>query len=179
MRILAVVGTALLVACAGPIHGTTVQFDTPVATATTSEPGGLRVLASATASRLRLASASNAELATTPEELVRLWSEVGLTSKVPKVDFATHVVIGASFGGGPCDVSEIAAARIDANGTLILDEAREGSGCIDLLISIARVVAVPRRLLATHFTWRLDDNTAFGFVLPPVPPIAVAPAASI
>jgi hypothetical protein len=166
MRIFALAALMVLVGCRALLHGQVANAGPAVATVTTSEPGGLRVLASAITDVWRI-STETAAVATTPDELAALWSDVGLDRReVPSVDFASHVVIGAAVGGGPCDVDEIIAAHLDARNTLTLEDARDSSSCVELLIGIARVVAVPRSFIGPRFTWRIDDFTARVFEVP-------------
>src|SRR5437868_418139 len=108
-------------ACGGPTAGTPVRLttrpeDRPViATVTTSEVGGLRVLANR-----RARPGPEAMLASSRSELDKLWSELGLDEPVPEVEFATHLVIGTSFDATGCQ-DEIIAAHVDAGGTLWLE----------------------------------------------------------
>jgi hypothetical protein len=166
MRIFALAALMLLVGCRAMLHGQVAKAGPAVATVTTSEPGGLRVLASALTDVERIFT-ETAAVATTPDELAALWSDVGLDRReVPTVDFASHVVIGAAIGGGSCDVDEIVAAHLDARGTLTLEDVRDSSSCDEMLIGIARVVAVPRSFIGPRFTWRIDDFTARMFEVP-------------
>lgn len=151
-----------VVACGGPSTGAPVKTPTPgpaVATAKASEPGGIVVLANG--------EAGNGEaglLATTQDELADLWGDVGLSGSAPRVDFATHVVVGTNFWDGPCQ-PELVAATVDAAGTLTFTEQSLGGGCIRLAVRIARVVAVPRSILPPKFTWRARVNAAYAFEL--------------
>jgi hypothetical protein len=67
------------------------------------------------------------------------------------VDVASHVVIGASFRGGPCDAKAIVAAHLDAHG-----------------------MRTPRALVGARFTWRMIDDDGRVHADQVVMPCAVA-----
>ncbi|HEU0031189.1 MAG TPA: hypothetical protein VFQ53_11190 [Kofleriaceae bacterium] len=170
-----------VVACAGPAARTGKRVEAPAPTAaitraSTAEPDGVRVLANT-----RAAAGKSGLVASTPAELRALWRDVGLRGAPPPVDFARHVVIGTNFESGVCQ-PEIVGARVDAAHVLTLETVEDGGVCILLAVRIARVVAVPRALVGTHFTWRTSEREAYAFeVAPPsatAPPPAVPPASA-
>jgi hypothetical protein len=144
-----------------------------VATTTTSQPGGLRVLANGSAPK----RGDAALLATTRDELRALWEGVGLNGEAPTVDFGTHLVLGTNldnFNG--CDY-EIVAANIDASGTLSLDEPLSNDMCELSGRRRVKVVAIPRAILGPRFTWVIAPDLAYSFttVLPPARATATLP----
>jgi hypothetical protein len=161
-------------ACGGAIRGerdrAPAAAGPTVSSSTTSAPGGVRVLHDG-----RAAMGKGAWLATTPEQLGDLWRDAGESGDPPAIDFTTHVVIAHQFMGGAC-MSEITGAHVDARGTLVLDEAPFDGACIDLLVSDATIVAIPRALVGARFTWRIDDHEAYTFDVPAAP--AAAPRAA-
>src|ERR1043166_6428048 len=181
MRWTALVGVLVSLAgaaCGGPTAGMRVKLttrpeDRPViSTATTSEVGGLRVLANR-----RARPGPEAMLASSRSELDKLWRELGLDAPVPEVDFATHIVIGASFDATGCE-AEIVAAHVDAGGTLWLEEQETAEACLVRAFVTTTVIAVPRVLVGPRFTWdRYPHGWAYTFVVPPTttPPPAALP----
>lgn len=165
-----------LVGCGPSLQGTPTrapEVGAPVRTATTSESGGLRVLANRVARR-----GERGLLATTPATLRRLWSEVGLRGATPVVDLATHVVLGTNFEDGTCR-PEIVAARVDVHATLSLEELPYLGWCDLIAVRVAVVVAVPRALVANDFTWRVGRAEAYRFRVPDAETAAATPAAAV
>ncbi|MEM9072131.1 MAG: hypothetical protein AAGE52_26735 [Myxococcota bacterium] len=139
--------------CAAPIAGTELgevpQPGAAVARATTSEPGGVRVLLHGQVSRH---AREGAWLATRPRELRRLWSQIGASGSPPAVDFDRFVVFGAAYMGGVCQ-SEITGVNIDAEGQLSLAREPLHGACIALATWVGQVFAVPRRILPEEIVW--------------------------
>lgn len=163
--------TIVLTGCGSAIRGVRLSGtplpDSPVATATTSEPGGVRVLAL----KGGVPPGEPALLASSSAELVALWSDMGLDGAPPAVDFSTHIVIATQFESGVYQ-DEVLGARIDRHGVLMLDEKRSNSfeTMILALVRYAKVIAIPRRLVGTRLTWRVSDyrdSSAYVFSVPP------------
>jgi hypothetical protein len=173
------VAAIVAVACAAPIRGTLVEppaHGAPaVARATTSEPGGVRVLANHRAS-----GKQRPVLATSSAELAHLWSGAGLEGTPPAVNFATHVVIATNFHG-IVDQPEIVGAHVDAAGVLVLDGKYTSSNESVILLGVqyAQVIAIPRALVGTSLTWCVacsPSGKAYRFAVPA--PTAAASAAA-
>jgi hypothetical protein len=166
---------AWVAACGGAVHGTRVAdpapAGAPIETATTSQPGGLRVLAYGPAG-----GGGAGLIATSRDQLADLWTEVGESGPPPAVDFATHLVIATNFEGGDCE-AEIVAAHVDARGELTLDEASTADWCDLVAYRVAEVIAVPRAIIGprARFTWRVSPKEAFAFDVPPAPEGGFAP----
>jgi hypothetical protein len=173
MRLL--IAVLVCAACTGPIAGTRVNYQnkrTPpagpaVATASAAAPGGLRVLAHTNADE-----GDAGLLATNADELAALWSDVGLRSAPPVIDFATHVALGSNFEDGVCH-PEIVAAHVDATGLLKLERASLADSCILLAARTSLVVAIPRSILPPRFVWRTSHGD-FAFDLAPRASVANA-----
>ena len=162
--------------CTGAVRGTRLAEAPKPAAVTTrvtaAEPGGIRVLINGRAPQL---GKEGAWLAGDAEELEALWSAIGAEGPAPEVDFASHVVLGAAYDGGVCQ-PEIDAAEVDAAGTLRLHTEAFPGACIDLLVGVARAVAVPRRILPSHFVFAgAPFRAAYAFDLPEAKPHAPAP----
>ncbi|HVK68537.1 MAG TPA: hypothetical protein VM694_28960 [Polyangium sp.] len=144
-----------------------------IARATSAEPGGLRVLANG---RSQQFGTEGAWLATDEDELRLLWRAVHAKGPLPRVDFDTHVVLGAAYDGGACE-PEIDAVEVDAAGTLRLSRKYFGGECILIAVGIAQVIAVPRRILLPRFVYLADPpHAAYAFELPAAKPKASAPS---
>ncbi|HVK67354.1 MAG TPA: hypothetical protein VM694_22870 [Polyangium sp.] len=166
-----------LAGCTGALRGSQLsEAPKPAAVtarATSAEPGGLRVLANARAQQF---GTEGAWLATDEDELRSLWRAVGADGPLPRVDFDTHVVLGAAHDDGVCQ-PEIDAVEVDAAGTLRLHAEPFGGACIDLAVGVARVVAVPRRILPPRFVFLpTASRSAYAFDLPATKPKASAPS---
>ncbi len=141
----------VMLACSGLRGGATRPLpvrlalsEVTVAEARTDEADGLRVLWNA-ATRGRDLDCK-AWTANSPEELDALWDEAGPPEPVPSVDFSRYVVFGLARGGSYCQ-REISSAVAERSGTLRLRAEDETIICPDVLVRVALVVAVPRRLL--------------------------------
>ncbi|MDC0741707.1 hypothetical protein [Polyangium mundeleinium] len=144
-----------------------------IARATSAEPGGLRVLANG---RSQQFGTEGAWLATDEDELRSLWRAVHAKGPLPRVDFDTHVVLGAAYDGGACE-PEIDAVEVDAAGTLRLSRKYFGGECILIAVGIAQVIAVPRRILLPRFVYLADPpHAGYAFELPAAKPKASAPS---
>ncbi len=156
----------LVAACTAPIAGTRTRTPSPPGAPVATS--AIRVLANTTAGHGRAGL-----LATNADEYAALWSDVGLRSSPPAIDFTTHVVLGTNFEDGVCQ-PELVAAHVDAANVLTLEQAALADTCILLASRTARVVAVPRSLLPPHFTWHTDHGD-FAFDLAPRASIASVP----
>ncbi|MDI1477322.1 hypothetical protein [Polyangium sp. y55x31] len=168
--------TLSLAGCTGALRGTALsEAPKPAAVtarATAAEPGGLRVLANGRTTRWET---EGAWLATDEDELGALWNAVGKEEPLPRVDFDTHVVLGVAYEGGVCE-PEIEAIEVDAAGTLRLRTAHLAGECILAAVSVARVLAVPRRILPPRFVFlATPPRPAYAFDLPATKPKASAP----
>lgn len=114
-----------------------------VTSVSTSEDHGLRVLWNGR--RRGPIDRRGGWLASTPDDLVALWREAGVPAPVPQVDFARDVVVGFAASDGPCS-AEIARAVTDGR-TVRLQGFVSRYACEDVLIGVAQVVTLPRRIL--------------------------------
>jgi hypothetical protein len=134
-----------------------------VAAATTTEGEGLRVLWNGQTSGAE--TRWQAWIAGTPDELDAVWSAAA-PGRAPAVDFAKYVVIAEAGEGGVCN-PKIVGIEAEASGLLRLryDANDSYMTCILLATRIARVVAVPRRILTATVVF-LNGNA---FAVPDVP----------
>jgi len=134
-----------------------------VASATTAEREGLEVLWNGQT------SGGDFEwktwIAGSPEELDAVWSAAAAGS-APPVDFSRYVVIAAAGGGGVC-TPRVTGIDAEASGLLTLrfDPDTIGKPCILLLTRVARIVAIPRRVLPATVVFM----NGYAFAVPEVP----------
>jgi hypothetical protein len=135
----------------------------PVARAIVGEPEGLIVLLNGQTS----GSDMNGKtwVAGSQEELEAVWSAAGM-GRVPRVDFAKYVVFAAAGVGGVCN-PKITSIEAEASGLLVLRYERENEDrpCILVATRIARIVAVPRRILPATVVFL----NGYAFAVPEVP----------
>jgi hypothetical protein len=134
-----------------------------VAAATTSEREGLRVLWNG---RTRGADGKwKAWIAGSPDELEAVWSAAAAGTP-PSIDFARYIVLAQAGEGGVCN-PKIVGIEAEASGLLRLRYAPETTPttCILLATRIAKIVAVPRRILTATVVF-LDG---YAFAVPDVP----------
>jgi hypothetical protein len=159
-----------LSACTEGLRGVPMEMPratgNPVATATTSEREGLRVLWNGGTRGTQMKWTT--WVAGNPEEFEAVWNAAVGTSP-PPVDFTKYVVFAAAGAGNPCDPPIIVSIDAEASGKLIFHYEREGkyklTTCIQVGTRIARVVAVPRRIFPTTVVFL----GGYAFEVPEVP----------
>jgi hypothetical protein len=115
-----------------------------VASATTSEPEGLKVLWNGRTGGMDMNW--KAWSAGSDEELAAVWSATAVGNP-PSIDFTKYVVIAEAGEGGVCN-PKILGIEAQANGLLRLRyEPKDEVTCIMVATRIAHVVAIPRRIL--------------------------------
>ena len=134
-----------------------------VAAATTSEREGLRVLWNGRTSGSDMKW--KAWIAGSQEELDAVW-KVAARGTPPNVDFGRYVVIAEAGEGGIC-TPKIVGIEAEAPGLLRLryDSETTLSTCILTVARIAKIVAVPRRVLTATVVF-MDG---YAFAVPDVP----------
>jgi len=170
MRFASVVVLVLSLALAGCTQGLRgVPMKMPATTgevvvaATTSEREGLRVLWNG-----RTSGADGkwkAWIAGSPEELEAIWNAAAFGTP-PSVDFARYIVIAEAGDGGVCN-PKIVGIEAEASGLLRLRYDPEAAimTCIMVATRIAKIVAVPRRVLTATVVF-MDG---YAFAVPEVP----------
>lgn len=164
------VGLLAALALAGCTHGLRGVPMTPpkstgkvVASASVGEPDGVKVLwngqTSGTDSRWK------AWIAGSPDELEAVWDEAAFGDP-PAIDFTKYVVIAEAGEGGVCN-PRILGVDAEASGLLRLrfDPDAMYRTCILLATRIARIVAVPRRVLTATVVFM----NGYAFEVPEVP----------
>jgi hypothetical protein len=133
-----------------------------VASATTSEREGLRVLWNGRTGGVD--SKWKAWIAGSDEELAAIWRAAAVGTP-PRIDFAKYVVIAEAGEGGVCN-PKIVGIEAEASGLLRLrfDDPKDEI-CIMLATRIARIVAVPRRVLPATVVFL----NGYAFEVPQVP----------
>jgi hypothetical protein len=158
---------AALGACTDGLQGVPMKAPaatgTVVAAATTTEHEGLRVLWNGQTSGAR--TSWQTWIAGSPEELDAVWREAA-AGEAPFVDFTKYVVIAEAGEGGVCN-PRIVGVEAEASGLLRLrfDPRDETMTCILLATRIARIVAVPRRILPATVVFL----NGYAFAVPDVP----------
>jgi hypothetical protein len=138
-----------------------------VASATTSEREGLRVLWNG-----RTGGGDvkwKAWIAGSDEELAAVWRTAVVWRSAaagipPRIDFARYVVIAEAGEGGVCN-PKIVGIEAEASGLLRLRFDQKNEICIMVATRIARIVAVPRRVLPTTLVFL----HGYAFEVPQVP----------
>jgi hypothetical protein len=174
VRFVLVLGALLtaLVGCTEGLRGVPMKApDTTgkvVASATTSEHDGLRVLWNGRTGGVD--SKWKAWIAGSDEELAAVWRaavvwRAGAVGTPPRIDFARYVVIAEAGEGGVCN-PKIVGIEAEASGLLRLrfDDPKDEI-CIMLATRIARIVAVPRRVLPATVVFL----HGYAFEVPQVP----------
>jgi len=136
--------------CAGPTRGTPAKSPAPTGrlfgSATTTEANGLLVLSNG---RTGGGDDDTKTWSATDEvELAVLWRGVGRRGAPPAIDFSRYIVLGSVSEGSVCQIP-ILGIDSEHSGLLSLkyDPDRLFQTCILVAIRVARVVAVPRRVL--------------------------------
>jgi hypothetical protein len=134
-----------------------------VIAATTSEREGLRVLWNGRTSGSD--GKWKAWIAGSPEELEAVWNAAAAGTP-PSIDFSRYIVIAEAGDGGVCN-PKIVGIEAEASGLLRLkyNEADLQMTCIMLATRIAKIVAVPRRVLTATVVF-MDG---YAFAVPEVP----------
>ncbi|HEX6764062.1 MAG TPA: hypothetical protein VF103_01265 [Polyangiaceae bacterium] len=168
LRWVALLGVALTsVGCTEGLRGVPMEMPKAtgrlVASASTTEREGLLVLWNGQTSGGGMRA--KAWVAGSQEELEAVWSEA-VHGKVRFVDFRKYVVFAEAFEGGVCN-PKIVGIDAEHSGLLVLhyEGESESQTCIMVATRIARVVAVPRRILPTTVVF-LDG---FAFQVPDAP----------
>jgi hypothetical protein len=121
----------------------------PVASVTTSEAGGLIVLwngESASHDEVLRKGGGGGWIAGSQGELEAVWKAT-VSGPPPRVDFARYVVLAELDQGGRCE-PKIDGLDAEASGLLTLRYAPEPMRpCPAILVPVARILAVPRRVL--------------------------------
>lgn len=158
---------ALQLGCTQGLRG--VPFEGPartgivVASARTTEPGGLVVLWNGQTAGAEMEW--HAWIAGSPDAYRAVWSAAAL-GQPPAVDFARYVVIAEAGAGGVCN-PKITGVVAEASGRLALQFEPDGelTTCILVATRIARIIAVPRRVLPSSVVF-LNGHA---FEVPEVP----------
>jgi hypothetical protein len=134
-----------------------------VASTWTAQPGGLLVLWNGQTSGSEMQR--QAWIAGSAEAFAAVWS-VAAVGEAPAVDFARYVVIAEAGEGGVCR-PKIIGLEAEASGLLTLrfEDGSELTPCILLATRVARIVAVPRRVLPASVVFL----NGFAFEVPDVP----------
>jgi hypothetical protein len=167
VKLVALLVALALTACTHGLRG--VAMEHPKATgkivtsASVDEPDGLKVLWNGQTSGLD--SEWKGWIAGSPNELEAVWTEAAVGDP-PAIDFTKYVVIAEAGDGGVCN-PRILGVDAEASGLLRLryhpdDLART---CILVATRIARIVAVPRRVLTATVVFM----NGFAFEVPEVP----------
>lgn len=168
-----VLSTALVLgACTDGLRG--VPMKTPersgkiVASASASEPGGLLVFwngDSLAHREVHLKGGGGTWIAGNDEELDAVW-KAAASGPPPRVDFAKYVVL-ASLGEGNYMIPKIIGLEAEASGLLTLRHAPLPSGASyeDILVPIARIIGIPRRVLPTTVVFL----EGYAFEVPEIP----------
>jgi hypothetical protein len=161
---------ALVLALAGCTHGLRgVRIEQPkatgkvVASASVVEPDGLKVLWNGQTSGS--AGTWQGWIAGSPDELDAIWSEAGV-GDAPAIDFTKYIVIATAGDGGVCS-PRLLAVEAEASGLLRLRYHPDDlyMNCILVSTRIARIVAIPRRVLPATVVF----FNGFAFAVPEVP----------
>jgi len=136
--------------CASPTRGTRAKSPAPTGrlfgSATTTEANGLLVLSNG-----RTGGGDDDTKtwsATDDVELAVLWRGVGRSGPPPTIDFGRYIVLGSASDGSVCQIS-ILGIDSEPSGRLSLryDPDQLFQTCILVAVRVARVVAVPRRIV--------------------------------
>lgn len=164
---LLLLATALLTSCTEGLRGAPMKPPKAtgklVASASVDEPGGLKVLWNGQTNAG--ASGWRGWIAGSDEELAAVWGAAA-AGRPPRIDFARYVVLAVAGEGGVCNPT-ILGIDAEASGLLRLriDPKILGETCILVATRIARIVAVPRRILPTTVVF----FDGFAFEVPEVP----------
>ena len=156
-----------LAGCTHGLRGVPIEQPKPtgnvVASASAGEPDGLKVLWNGQTSGTD--SRTKAWIAGSPDELEAVWSEAAFGDP-PGIDFTKYVVIAEAGDGGVCN-PRILGVDAEASGLLRLrfDPDDLHRTCIMVATRVARIVAVPRRVLTATVVF-MDG---FAFEVPEVP----------
>jgi len=138
----------------------------PVARAMVGEPEGLIVLWNGRTNHGDMSWKT--WIAGSQEELEAVWSAAA-PGDAPRVDFAKYIVLAAAGTSDVCRQPKIVGIEAEYSGRLILHYEHEDElqleTCIHIATRIARIVAVPRRILPATVVF-LDG---YAFAVPEVP----------